>query len=182
MVGADFSCDDNQMKTDGIVIQNAKVASSICDSPGFGWPCIHFRDDFECLGTSLSSVTHTLLTYDDCAKECIGTPGCIMFNWEYKLSNGSVSQCVLFSSGGFSKRCFDPVNYEVPISLRGFLKAWFWLAERLSVRALSTKNQWENLCSIIVLTKTFNWFRNLWKWFNSIDSKIILFKYLFNWR
>ena len=123
MVGADLSCDDSQMKTDRIVIQNAKVASSICESPGFGWPCIHFRDDLECLGTSLSTMTHFLLTYDNCAKECIGTPGCIMFNWEYKLSYGSVSQCVLYSSGGSSKRCFHPVNYGVPISLRGFLKA-----------------------------------------------------------
>ena len=34
MVGADLSCDDNQMKTDRIVIQNAKIASSICESPG----------------------------------------------------------------------------------------------------------------------------------------------------
>ena len=73
---------------------------------GFGWPCINFRDDIECLGTSLSVQSHSLLTYDDCAKECIGTPGCIMFNWEYKLSYGSVSQCILYSSGGFSKRCF----------------------------------------------------------------------------
>ena len=34
MVGADLSCDDSQMKTDRIVIQNSKVASSICETPG----------------------------------------------------------------------------------------------------------------------------------------------------
>ena len=46
--------------------------------------------------------------------------------------------------------------------------------------ALSTKTRLENLCSVIVLTKTFNELRNLWKWFNSNDPKTFLFKYLFN--
>ena len=98
-------------------------------SLGFGWPCINFRDDFECFGTPISTETHLLLTYDNCAKECIGTPGCISFNWEYKLSYGSVSQCVLYSSGGFSTSCFNPSCHpRVCLSLGGFPKTWFWLA------------------------------------------------------
>ena len=34
MVADNLSCDDNQMKTDRIVIQNAKVAWPICSNTG----------------------------------------------------------------------------------------------------------------------------------------------------
>ena len=34
IVSDNISCEDDQMITDGVVIQNLKVASSICTSPG----------------------------------------------------------------------------------------------------------------------------------------------------
>ena len=34
IVSDSISCEDAQMKTDGIVIQNSKVVSSICTAPG----------------------------------------------------------------------------------------------------------------------------------------------------
>ena len=41
-------------------------------------------------------------TYDDCAKQCIGSSGCVTFDWNY---DGSKSECNLYSSGGFLNEC-----------------------------------------------------------------------------
>ena len=44
IVSDNISCEDDQMQTDGIVIQNSKVASSICTAPGIRfftpWTCL----------------------------------------------------------------------------------------------------------------------------------------------